>query len=82
MGDRFFATEIIGMEAKNVEGKRMGKIDDIVVDTRSGEMRYVLLSEPTDACSRYKSDQDGRKIVDFKNIEVVDGVMVISPQYL
>jgi len=78
MGERFFATEILGLEAKTADGKKLGKVDDIIVDTRSGEIRYVLLKDCTDICARYKKDPDGRRVVEFKAIDVADGNVILS----
>jgi|GEM_PF-1316393 len=78
MRDRFFATEILGLEARSSEGKRLGNVDDIVVDTHSGEMRFVLLKDCSEMCSRYKTDPDGRKVVEFRMIDIIDGAVVLS----
>ena len=78
MRDRFFATEIIGLEARSAEGKRLGKVDDIVVDTQSGEMRFVLLKDCSEICGRYRTDPDGRKVVGFRTIDIADGAVILS----
>ena len=78
MGERFFATEILGLEARTADGKRLGKVDDIVVDTQSGEMRFILLKDCSEMCARYRTDPDGRKVVEFTAIGVVDGAVVLA----
>jgi len=78
MRDRFFATEILGLETRSAEGKRLGKVDDIVVDTRSGEMTFILLKDCSEICGRYKTDPDGRKVVEFDTIDVADGAVILS----
>jgi sporulation protein YlmC with PRC-barrel domain len=81
MGDRFFATEILGLEARTEDGKRLGKIDDIVADTESGEMRFLLLKDCSEMCGRFRTDPDGRKIVEFRTMDITDGaaVLVLRP---
>jgi len=40
----FRSGEIIGMPVRNREGENLGKIDDLVLDMKSGEVRYAALS--------------------------------------
>lgn len=38
------ASKIIGMEVKNRENERVGKVKDIVIDVQSGKVAYAVLS--------------------------------------
>src|ERR1035438_2800120 len=38
------ASDLIGMEVKNNENEKLGKVDDLVVDVESGRIVYVILS--------------------------------------
>jgi sporulation protein YlmC with PRC-barrel domain len=40
----FTASQIIGMPVRNRTGKDLGKIDDLVIDFKTGEIRYAALS--------------------------------------
>jgi sporulation protein YlmC with PRC-barrel domain len=40
----FRSSEIIGLPVRNKAGENLGKIDDMVVDLKSGEVRYAALS--------------------------------------
>lgn len=40
----FRTGEIIGMAVRNRAGENLGKIDDLVIDMKSGEVRYAALS--------------------------------------
>lgn len=38
------ASEVIGMNVQNAEGESIGEINDVVLDARTGEVRYAALS--------------------------------------
>ncbi|MEX2121616.1 MAG: PRC-barrel domain-containing protein [Pirellulales bacterium] len=38
------ASKVVDMEARSGDGEQLGKIDDLVVDTKSGKLRYAALS--------------------------------------
>ena len=38
------ASQIIGMEVKNLDGKVLGSVNDIVLDPSSGKVRYLAVS--------------------------------------
>jgi len=75
---RLFATEIFGTEVRTADGKRAGKIDDIVIDTGSGEIVYLLLKDCSDVCDRYKKDQNGRRIVSVRTMDLAGDHIIVS----
>jgi len=38
------ASEIIGMEVRNADNEKLGKVEDLIVDLASGHMSYAILS--------------------------------------
>lgn len=38
------ASKLIGMDVKNRQGEDLGEIEDVVLDTHAGDVRYVVLS--------------------------------------
>ena len=40
----FRVSKLIGMNVRNMEGKALGTIDDIVVDVRTGKVQYAAMS--------------------------------------
>jgi sporulation protein YlmC with PRC-barrel domain len=40
----FRSSELIGMDVKNTQGEDLGEIEDLVVDSSQGEVRYAVLS--------------------------------------
>jgi sporulation protein YlmC with PRC-barrel domain len=42
--DVFKGSELIGRTVRNANGNRIGSIDDLVIDPRTGELTYALVS--------------------------------------
>jgi len=78
MSERVFATEIVGLEVRTDDGRTVGTLDDIVVDLSSGEMVFLLIRDPSDICKQYKTDPDGRKMLEFKNIDIDSNRVIVS----
>ena len=78
MGDRVFATEILGAAVRADNGAVLGVLDDIIVDLTSGEIAFLLIKDPSAACKAYKTDPEGRKMVPVKNIDMKDDHVVVS----
>lgn len=77
MGERKFMTELVGAEVRTADGKSLGKLNDFVVDTLSGEIKYLLLQPFTDKCGSMRTDPQGRKIAEFKHFDMEGGDIVI-----
>lgn len=78
MSERFFATELAGMNVKTADGRLLGKLEDVVVDTASGEMRYILLNSCTENCGSFRTDHSGRKIVEFRSMQEEKGTLIVT----
>lgn len=72
-----FISELVGCEVTTSDGRPLGKFDDAVVDSESGEIVYVLVVNPTEHCGPFKSDPRGRKIVDFKNMVTSNSSIIL-----
>ena len=44
MPTTFRSSKLVGMEVRNPEGEDLGKIEDLVIDLHSGQVRYAALS--------------------------------------
>jgi sporulation protein YlmC with PRC-barrel domain len=45
VGDLIRASQFIGKEVRNQQNERLGKVDDLVLDLRSGQVAYTVLAE-------------------------------------
>ena len=69
--------QIVGKVAMSNGGHRFGIIEDIVLDTDTGEMKYLLI-RPEERIPGGKVDASGRTVVSFSTLKVSDSFVVFS----
>ena len=80
MSMKKFITEIQGKEVMTTDGKRLGAIDNIVVDTVTGELQHLLvIPDPEIDPRAYRRDYQERLVLPFSKIKAVRDVVVIAP---
>ena len=77
---KIFATEFQGKVVMSNDGKLLGDVDNIVINTTNGEIKHLLLRpgegiDPND----YKTDRQGRIVLPFKKVKSVKDVIVLGP---
>ena len=60
------------------DGRAVGIIDDIVADLSSGEIKLLMLKNAEGLSAKHKTALDGRRMVEIRGIDVVNGHAVIS----
>jgi len=70
MGDKMFSEEFVGMTAMTVGGYLLGMVDDVVFDTETGELKYLLIKLRGTPKKGQKMDAGGRAIVAFDGLRV------------
>lgn len=71
--------KFIGKPIMSTDGVLVGVIDNVVVDTRTGKLEYVLakVSDQIDP-KDYKTDPAGRLVLPFSGIQAVKNVVVMK----
>lgn len=76
---KFFSRELIGKTVENVTGNKVGILDDIVIDTVGGRVKYLLIKSANSVISgQAKVDEEGRLVVETSRIRLEDGKIVIN----
>lgn len=76
---KFFSRELIGKTVETVTGSRVGILDDVVVDTVDGRVKYLLIKPTKSVISgQAKVDEEGRLVVETSRIRLENGKMVIN----
>ena len=74
-----FATELHGKTVMTEEGRILGKIDNFVIDTVTGDMKHVLVL-PSDEIEPklFEVDPQGRLVLPFQKMNAVRDVVVMN----
>ena len=73
-----FSDELIGKNAMTSGGYPIGIIDDIVIDTETGELRFLLVKPSEGAASMNKVDSKGRAVIAISTIKIADSNVIVS----
>jgi sporulation protein YlmC with PRC-barrel domain len=77
---KIFATELQGKVVMSNDGKLLGDVDNIVINTTSGDVKHLLLRPGEDIDPNdYKTDRQGRIVLPFKKVKSVKDVIVLGP---
>ena len=77
---KVFVTELQGKTIMSAEGKILGQVDNVVVDTRSGDLQHLLVIPTEEMDTRdFKTDRTGRVVLPFQKIKSVKDVIVLKP---
>ena len=74
-----FATELTGKTVMTNDGQILGRIENFIVDTRSGKVENVLVVPAEEIEARlFKTDPQGRLILPFQGMKAIKDVVVMN----
>jgi sporulation protein YlmC with PRC-barrel domain len=76
---RFFANDVQDKYVMSNDGKYLGTVDNLVVDTKSGKVLHILVipSEEVDV-RKYRMDSQDRIVLPFKLVKSIKDVIIMS----
>ena len=76
--------EIIGKLVVTKEGKRLGAVDDITLEARTGELIQVVLKDPTPYTKNLNLEKTTRNetLIPYNSIIAIGDFVVISEEDL
>ncbi|MDR0778723.1 MAG: PRC-barrel domain-containing protein [Methanomassiliicoccaceae archaeon] len=77
MENRVFISEIAGKMAVSKDGQLLGPIEDVVIDTSSGLVRYLILGATTKVSDTV--DDMGRAIIPIKKMHLDQEYVIVTP---
>ena len=77
---KIFVTELQGKNIMTADGKYLGQVDNVVVDTKSGDLQHLLVI-PTEEIDTgdFKTDRTGRVVLPFNKIKSMKDVIILKP---
>jgi len=73
-----FSDQLIGKKAITSGGYPIGIIEEIVVDTETGELKYLLVRPDVGAASMNKTDGKGRAVITIGTLKIADENVIVS----
>ncbi len=82
--DRIVSQNIIGKTIVSKSGKTFGKVSDIVFETRTGELIYLLINNPTSYANTFSLDKnkEGQVQIPFSSVLAIGDFVVIQEEDL
>ena len=76
---RFFANDVQDKYVMSSDGKYLGTVDNLVVDTKSGKVLHLLVipSEEVDI-RKFRMDSQDRLVLPFKKVKSIKDVIIMS----
>ena len=76
MDSRVFISEIAGKMAVSKDGQLLGQIEDLVIDTSTGMVKYLVLG-PSTKISEMVDDM-GRAVITVKNMHFDQEYIIVT----
>ena len=73
---RKFITEIAGKMAITTDGQLLGRIEDVVIDTSTGLIKYMILGATTKVSDMV--DDMGRAVIAVKKMQLDQEYVIVS----
>ena len=76
---RFFANDVQDKYVMSNDGKYLGTVDNLVVDTKSGKVLHILVipSEEVDV-RKFRMDSMDRLVLPFTKVKSIKDVIIMS----
>ena len=79
MGSKMFSRELMGKEVETIAGRAVGILEDLVIDTEDGSIKYLLIRASGNVIAGpHKVDEEGRIVVETDRIRVDGNRLIIN----
>ncbi len=80
--EKIIAKDLIGKTVVSKSGKKFGEVGDIVYESRSGELIYLLLSKPTVFATNFELEKhaSGNLQIPFNAVIAVGDFLVVAEE--
>lgn len=80
--DKKYARQLIGKSIVTKNGKRIGEVGNITFETRTGELIYIVIKNPTNftAGLELEKDKNGNFTIPFSSVLAVGDFLVVAEE--
>lgn len=80
--EKRISRDIVGKTVVSKTGKRFGEVNDIIFETRSGELIHMVLKNPTSYADKLELEKDksGSILIPFSAVIAMGDFMVIAEE--
>lgn len=78
--EKMFSKQIISKIVVSKTGKKFGEVEDIIFETRTGELINLILTNPTTYAERLEleKDKEGDILIPFSAVTAIGDFLVIA----
>jgi sporulation protein YlmC with PRC-barrel domain len=77
---KIMATSMVEKQVMSADGRKIGWVSNIVVDTKSGEIMHLLvIPDETVDPNEFKIDTQNRIVLPFSKVKSMKDVVVMAP---
>ncbi len=82
MSDRIDASTIINKIVISNKGRKLGEVQDLIFDVKSGEILHIILKNPTDYASKINLEKtkEGYYLVPFSAVVSIGDFVIIAEE--
>lgn len=76
---KMFVSRLIGKTVMSNDGQVLGVIENVLVNTKTGELQSILITPSEDVnIENFKTDADGRIFLPFEKFQAIRDVVVMK----
>lgn len=81
-GERIPSKNILGRTVVSKAGKKFGEVGDLTFESKTGELIYIILKNPTPYADSFdlEKDQNGRIKIPFSSVVAVGDYVVVAEE--
>lgn len=77
-----YTKQLLGKTVVTKTGKKFGEVQNLVFETRTGELIHIILKNPTGYCEGLdlEKDQKGNQLIPFSAVIAIGDYLVVAEE--
>ena len=80
--EKRFSKQVIGKTVVSKTGKKFGEVEDLIFETKTGELINIVLANPTAYAEKLEleKDKEGEILIPFSAVTAIGDFLVIAEE--